>query len=85
MALKQFAVALCIIATSAPAAASLNEPRAAPPGTEATQYCLRVEKTVGNLLERVECFTRVQWADQGIDVDEAWADAGVRIQEATAR
>jgi hypothetical protein len=86
MALKQVAVALCIIAVAAPASASasasLNEPRAAPPGSAETKYCLRVEKTVGNLLERIECFTRAEWDEQGIDVDKEWANAGVRIQEA---
>ena len=81
-ALKQVAVALCIIAVAAPASASLNEPRAAPPGSAETKYCLRVEKTVGNLLERIECFTRAEWDEQGIDVDKEWANAGVRIQEA---
>jgi hypothetical protein len=81
MALKELALALCVLAAASPASASVNESRGAPPGTAETRYCLRFEKTVGNLLEKVECWTRAQWDKQGIDVDKEWANAGVRIEE----
>ena len=32
----------------------------------------------GTRLERTECWTRAQWADQGVDVDHDWPKEGVR-------
>ncbi|NNC48619.1 MAG: hypothetical protein HKO13_09345 [Sphingomonas sp.] len=51
----------------------------APEGTSETRYCKNVEATTGTRIERVNCWTREQWADQGVDVDKAWAEEGVRI------
>ena len=53
----------------------------APPGTPFTKYCMRVELT-GHAMEPVRCWTRAEWAEQGIDVDREWAREGVRIIEA---
>ena len=53
----------------------------APPGGPYTKYCMRIELT-GNLIEPVRCWTRAEWADQGVDVDRDWHDDGVRIIEA---
>jgi hypothetical protein len=50
----------------------------APAGTPETLYCLRVGPLPGNVAETVECWTRAEWADQGVDVDKEWAKNGVR-------
>ena len=54
---------------------------AAPAGTPTTKYCMRVELT-GYISEPVRCWTREEWAEQGVDVDRDWADEGVRVIEA---
>ena len=54
---------------------------AAPPGTPNTKYCMRIVLT-GNVMEPVRCWTRGEWAEQGVDVDKDWADEGVRVIEA---
>jgi len=63
---------------AAPAAAADAPPAAAPAGTEATRYCMKVEAVTGTRLERVECWTRAEWASQGVDVDRDWPEEGVR-------
>lgn len=50
----------------------------APPGTATTKYCMRVVLT-GNVVEPIRCWTRGEWADQGIDVDKEWAREGIRV------
>ncbi|GAA4723714.1 hypothetical protein H9L13_11630 [Sphingomonas lutea] len=50
----------------------------APPGGPDTRYCMRVEVT-GNAADPVRCWTRADWADQGVDVDRDWAKEGVRV------
>lgn len=51
---------------------------AAPAGTAATRYCMKVEPVTGSRIERVRCWTRAEWADQGVDVDRDWSAEGVR-------
>lgn len=68
-----------LIAAAAPLAASdRDRPAAAPPGTAETRYCMRVGPLTGSRLEQVECWTRVQWTLQGVDVDRDWPEEGVR-------
>lgn len=43
-----------------------------------TKYCMRVETVTGSRLEAIKCWTRQQWADNGVDVDKDWAREGVR-------
>ena len=55
---------------------------ASPAGPEPTvsangKYCLRVEASTGRRVETVECMTRQQWAEQGVDLDKEWAEDGV--------
>ena len=50
----------------------------APAGTPDTRYCMRIELT-GNIIEPVRCWTRWEWAEQGVDVDKEWAKEGVRV------
>lgn len=51
----------------------------APAGTPETRYCMKVDPVTGSLIETTECWTRDQWADQGVDVDKEWARNGVKV------
>ncbi|MEA3009867.1 MAG: hypothetical protein QOJ91_1559 [Sphingomonadales bacterium] len=35
----------------------------------------------GTLVERTLCWTRRQWAEEGVDVDREWAKEGVSVIE----
>ena len=70
--------ALSLVAAAPPAAAEPE--RAVPTGAAESRYCLRVEALVGTLVERVRCWTRRQWQEQGVDVDAEWAKNGVRVE-----
>lgn len=50
----------------------------APTGTPETRYCLRVDPVIGSNVQTIQCWTRDEWADQGVDVDKEWAKNGVR-------
>lgn len=80
MARTGLVVALsAIIATSAAANTQPAETTAAPAGSPETRYCMRVEPQTGSRLESIECWTREQWAEGGVDVDHDWAKEGVRV------
>jgi len=69
-----------IIALSLSGANPLTPPLApAPPGTPYTRYCLRVDPLIGSHIETIQCKTRDEWADLGIDVDQEWAENGVKV------
>jgi hypothetical protein len=73
-----------ILALTMAAAAALPLPinpgaPAAPPGGPETRYCLRVDPIIGSRIETIECRTREDWADLGVNVDREWADNGVRV------
>lgn len=53
----------------------------APEAGPEARYCLRVEPVTGTLVERVRCWTRRQWTEQGVDVDKEWAREGVTVIE----
>ena len=75
------ALALSVIAVAAPVSAASEDRTqmtAAPPGTPDTRYCMWVEAVTGTRVERVQCWTRADWAEQGVDVDKDWAREGVR-------
>lgn len=81
MGRKQLAFALCMIAGAMPVSAASQGPLSvpgAPAGTPGTRYCMRVEAFTGTLVEQVKCWTRREWAEQGVDVDRDWAREGVR-------
>ena len=40
---------------------------------------MHIEAITGSRVELVECWTRAEWADQGVDVDKDWAKEGVRV------
>ncbi len=84
MALKELFVAVSMAAAFAPAFAAKPEPaqkEVAPAGNANTRYCMRVEPFTGSRVEIIRCWTREQWAEQGVDVDEEWAEEGVAIRE----
>ena len=88
MAHKQLFVALGLMIIGSPVAAQPDSgpleikgpppAQPAPPGGPDTKYCMRVEIT-GNAADPVRCWTRAEWADQGVDVDRDWAKEGVRV------
>ncbi len=72
MALRTIALALSAIALTAPLSA------AAPAGTSDTKYCMHIDALTGSRIEQIKCWTRDEWAEQGVDVDRDWAKEGVR-------
>ena len=92
MALKAMTVGLSLIVAISPLSAQPDSgpidtsdeapvTTPAPPGGPDTRYCMRIELT-GNVIEPVRCWTRAEWAEQGVDVDRDWHDDGVRVIEA---
>jgi hypothetical protein len=84
MALKLSAFALgLIVAATSPLSAAQPESdvqAGAPEAGPDAKYCLRVEPFTGSNIERIKCWTRQQWADQGVDVDKEWAKEGVAVK-----
>jgi len=78
---KQLAVALgMIVAVSPLSAASLKpNPATIDPADSGARYCLRVEPFTDSRIETVRCWTRAEWAAQGVDVDKDWPKEGVQI------
>jgi hypothetical protein len=75
-------VALGAFVASSSALASQPDPsrmRVAPAGTAETRYCMRIEAVTGTRIEKVVCWTRQEWADQGVDVDHDWPKEGVAV------
>ena len=81
-ALRVVAVSF-IVATLPLSAASAGPTSPGPSPTDRAdaRYCLRVEPHTGSLIETVQCWTRAEWADQGVDVDKAWATEGVAVKQ----
>jgi hypothetical protein len=82
MAPKALAAAFGLIIMASPVSASTVEQVSnapAPAGTAETQYCLHVGPVTGSIAETVQCWTRDEWADQGVDVDKEWSKEGVRV------
>ena len=82
MAHKEILLALSMIAAASPALASQPEPTrptTAPAGTPETKYCLKIEAITGSRIEQVRCWTRDEWAEQGVDVDKEWPKEGVEV------
>ena len=85
MSHKKLALAfsLIVVAVSPVLAQSVGRDNmaGAPAAGPNARYCLRVEPVTGSLVERVRCWTRGQWVEQGVDVDKAWAREGVTVIE----
>ena len=82
MAHKTLIAAFGLIAAVSPlSAASLQSaPQPAPAAGPNAKYCMRVEAVTGSRIETVKCWTRQEWAAQGVDVDRDWAKEGVAVQ-----
>ena len=82
MAHKEWLLALTLVAS--PVSATGQDrieavPAAvAPAGTPQTKYCMHIEAITGSRLEELKCWTRAEWAEQGVDVDKDWPREGVR-------
>ena len=85
MAHKYLLMALGLIAAASPAtvAAQFADPPlpiSAAAVSDSKLYCMHLEALTGTSVERVVCWTRVEWADQGVDVDKEWSENGVRTE-----
>jgi len=81
MANKEWLLALTLIASPVSAAGQdrvPTVPAVAPAGTAQTKYCMHIEAITGSRLEELKCWTRQEWAEQGVDVDQDWPKEGVR-------
>lgn len=82
MAYKEIVIALTMVVAIPPVSAASPKsapPTIAPPASADARYCLRVEPFTGTRLETIQCWTRREWKDQGVDVDKEWAKEGVKI------
>lgn len=66
-----------LAAVGAPLAAQSMDMGPAPTGTPDTKYCMKIEAPTGSRIESVRCWTREEWAEQGVDVDRDWPKEGV--------
>ena len=84
MAHRMFFIAAGIALVGTPATAgssSAGEQKAktaAAAKSDSKKYCIEYEKVVGSRIEELKCWTREEWAEQGVDVDKDWAKEGVR-------
>jgi hypothetical protein len=81
MATRKLLLVLSVIAAASPLSAATEgrtRTTTAPAGTPETRYCMWIEAVTGTLIEQVKCWTREEWARQGVDVDREWAKEGVR-------
>ena len=84
MSHKKLAVTFILIVAVSPALAQpsgRDNMTGAPTAGPDARYCLRVAADTGSLVERIRCWTRRQWVEQGVDVDKEWAREGVTIIE----
>lgn len=82
MALKELLLALGTIVAASAASATQpgSDPAAgAPAAGPDARYCMRIEAITGSRLEELKCWTRAEWAEQGVDVDKEWAKEGVSV------
>ncbi|HEX8842662.1 MAG TPA: hypothetical protein VF757_10240 [Sphingomicrobium sp.] len=78
MAHHQLMAALAVMAAALPSPANPGA-SGAPAGSPSTRYCLRVEPDPYSRIETIQCRTREEWAELGLDVDHEWAENGVRV------
>ncbi len=84
MAHKALIVAFSMFVVASPLVAAQPEPGmegGAPAAGADAKYCMHVDAFTGSRIESVKCWTREQWADQGVDVDKEWAKEGVAVKE----
>lgn len=77
---RKLCLTLSLISAATPlASASAERPATAPAGTSETRYCMRIEAMTGSRVEPTRCWTRAEWAEQGVDVDKDWPSEGIRV------
>jgi hypothetical protein len=84
MAHKTLAAVFSLVVAVSPALAQPSggdDMTGAPAAGPDARYCLRVAAETGSLVERIRCWTRRQWLQQGVDVDKEWAKEGVTVIE----
>lgn len=82
MAYRSVVVALSAVFIVTPAMATADpDMSSAPEAGQGARYCLKVDAFTGSRIETIKCWTRDQWAEQGVDVDKAWAKDGVAVKE----
>ncbi len=59
---------LSLILAAAPAAADPAKNTTA--AQDQTKYCIEVEASTGSRINKMECRTKADWAQLGVDVDE---------------
>lgn len=82
MAHGHLVVACSLLVAASPVWASNPDPlpaTGAPTASPDAKYCMRIEAITGSRLEKVRCWTRQEWAEQGVDVDQEWAKEGVTV------
>ena len=85
MAWKNVLLASILIAGAVPTAASqyVSSDDAvssrAPDAPEGALYCLKMEPITGTRIGSVLCWTRQEWAENDVDLDEAWGEDGVEV------
>lgn len=79
MTYKDLIVPLSMVGASLALQAASHPTSVAPAGAAETRYCLRVDPMTGSRMETIQCRTREEWADLGVDVDQEWAANGVRV------
>ena len=75
-------IVFSLVITASPLSAASQQPvpaMSAPAEGPDAKYCLRVEPFTGSRIEATQCWTRAEWTDQGVDVDQEWAKEGVAV------
>jgi len=83
MAHRKLLLAFGLLAAASPLSAG-DRGRPGTPAPAAgpnARFCMKVEPMTGSRLETVRCWTREEWAFQGVDVDKDWAKEGVAVIE----
>ena len=81
---KKWVAAVSIIVATSPVLAASREPAPPQPAPMAgpdAKYCMHLEPFTGSLIETTRCWTRAEWAEQGVDVDKEWSREGVAVRQ----
>ena len=82
MVMRKLVLALTVIAAGSTGALASPDPSSmgpSPNDSATTRYCMRVEPVTGSRVETVECWTRAEWVEQGVDLDKDWPKEGVAV------
>ncbi len=74
--------AFSLVVAASPLSAATRAPAATipvPAEGPYTRHCMHLEPFTGSLIETTRCWTRAEWAEQGVDVDKEWSREGVAV------